>query len=413
MSYSRLRGITRSITILLVVVIIIVAGVAGIAFTGALNHSSSTSSTTTTTSTQSLQDVTMGFAGVPDVTDTPGFMLWQNFANQLGLNIHVQYYDGDTTVADAVVAGNVQIGEGGFQAVLAADETQGNSSGSYPFVVFGSYEASNDFGLLVSNSIKNFSDLAGKPVAISSVGSTSYIFCQLLEQNNGLSASQINCAPTGGTPSRYTALLNGKVVGDITEPFYMVAAVESGGYHILATVPSVVPNLLFSTLYTSRTYMTAHPDVVLKLEEATLLADRWAHNESVWVQKEQEEFPGTNATIAGAAWKIWMAMNIWAPNGGLSTSNLNYSTNFYLGIHKVSYYLAPSYWSTLSVQSQGLQSLGNYTACPVLVGCPDSSIPSLNFSIPGVSSAILPGGTLALNPSVTGWDSTSFWRSVA
>ena len=159
--------------------------------------------------------------------------------------------------------------------------------------------------------------------------------------------------------------------------------------------------------------MTQHSDVVLKLEEATLLADRWAHNESVWVQKEQEEFPGTNATIAGAAWKIWMAMNIWAPNGGLSSSNLNYSTNFYLGIHKVSYYLAPSYWSTLSVQSQALQSLGNYTACPVLVGCPDSSIPSLNFSIPGVSSAILPGGTLTLNPSVVGWDSTSFWRSVA
>jgi len=373
-----------------VAVIVILAAVAGFAYY-AVTFTPQTG-TTTSTSGQ-LTDVTMGFAGVPDVTDTPGFMLWQTFAQQLGLRIHVQYYDGDTTVADAVVAGNVQIGEGGFQAVIAADEAAGNSSGSYPFVVWGTYEASQDFGLLVSNTIPAgcWSCLANQPIAISSPGSTSWIMCELLLQTNGVTGSQANCASYHGTPSRYAALLAGKVVGDITEPFYMVDAVKSGKFHIMATVPQVAPGLLFSSLYTTRAFAAAHPDIVLKVEEATMLADRWAHNEAAWVAKEQEEFPGTNATEAGAAWKIWMAMNIWAPNGGLSEKSLNYSSYFFAGplikaSSRLPYVLNPKYWTDLSVQQNALTALGPYATCPVLTGCPDPSIPNLPVTIPGVSS---------------------------
>ena len=374
-----------------IAVIVVLASVAGFAYY-AITYTPQAGTSATSTSGQ-LTDVTMGFAGVPDVTDTPGFMLWQTFAQQLGLRIHVQYYDGDTTVADAVVAGNVQIGEGGFQAVIAADEKAGNSSGSFPFVVFGTYEASQDFGLIVSNSIPAgcWTCLANKPIAISSPGSTSWIMCELLLQTNGVNGTSANCAAYHGTPSRYAALLAGKVVGDITEPFYMVDAVKSGNFHIIGTVPQVAPGLLFSSLYTTRTYAAAHPDVVLKIEEATLMADRWAHNETAWVAKEQEEFPGTNATEAGAAWKIWMAMNIWAPNGGLTNTALNYSSYFFAGpliksSSRLPYVLAPKYWVDMSVQQNALSQLGTYTACPVLTGCPDPSIPNLPVSIPGISS---------------------------
>ena len=374
-----------------VAVIVILAAIAGVTYYAA-TFAPQTGTTSTSTSGQ-LTDVTMGFAGVPDVTDTPGFMLWQNFAQQLGLRIHVQYYDGDTTVADAVVAGNVQIGEGGFQAVIAADEKAGNSSGSFPFVVFGTYEASQDFGLLVSNSIAPgcWSCLANQPIAISSPGSTSWIMCELLLQINGVPSSQANCAAYHGTPSRYAALLAGKVVGDITEPFYMVSAVQSGKFHIMGTVPQVAPGLLFSSMNTTRAYAAAHPDIVLKIEEATLMADRWAHNEHDWVAKEQIEFPGTNVTQAGAAWKIWMAMNIWAPNGGLNAKSLNYSSYFFAGplikpSSRLPYVLNPKYWVDMSFQQQALNILGNYTACPVLTGCPDPSIPNLPVTIPGVSS---------------------------
>ena len=329
----------------------------------------------------------MGFAGVPDVTDTPGFMLWQTFAAQLGLRIHVQYYDGDTSVADAVVAGNVQIGEGGLQAVIAADEAAGNSSGSYPFIIWGTYEATDDFGLIVNNAYPTISSLAGKPVACSSSGSTSCTFASLMLTAGGVPPSQQDILYAGGTPSRYSAMLQGKAAADVSEPFYMVDAVERGNFHIAATVPASEPDLLFSSIYSSRSFYNAHPDIVLKVEEATMMADRWAHNETAWVQKEQEEFPGTNQTIAGAAWSIWMAMNMWAPNGGLSASNMNFSMNFFYGLLELNYPLAPTYWSTLSVQQQAEAALGGpYTTCPVLTGCTDSNIPSLHFTIPGVTS---------------------------
>ena len=92
-----------------IAVIVVLAAIAGVAYY-ALTFTPQTGTNSSSSTSGQLTDVTMGFAGVPDVTDTPGFMLWQTFAQQLGLRIHVQYYDGDTTVADAVVAGNVQIG---------------------------------------------------------------------------------------------------------------------------------------------------------------------------------------------------------------------------------------------------------------------------------------------------------------
>jgi len=381
-----MRGLARTASIA-IVAIIIIAAVAGFAY----YYVSYPTNGSGTSTVGSLTDVTLGFAGVPDVTDTAGFELWQTFAAQLGLRVHVQYYDGETTVVDALAGGSIQIGESGFQAILAADEKAGNASGSYPFVVFGMYESANDFGLIVSNTIPAgcWSCLANQPIAISSPGSTSYILCKLLLTSNGIPDSAANCASFHGTPSRYAALLSGKAVGDITEPFYLVDAVQTGKFHIAGTVAQVVPNLLFSSFYTTRAYAAAHPDVVLKLEEADLLANRWAHNETVWIQKEQEEFPGTNATVAGAAWKIWMAMNVWPPNGGLNSQALNYSATFYASSQipqksRLSFVLDPKYWSDTSFQQRALSLLGDYTACPTLTGCVDPAIPNLPFTIPGV-----------------------------
>ncbi|MGI0079937.1 MAG: hypothetical protein ACRECH_09965, partial [Nitrososphaerales archaeon] len=130
------KGITRTVSIV-IAVIIVVAASAGAFYAISVVPSGTTSQS----STQSVQNVIFGFAGTPDVTDTPGFMMWQTFAQQVGLHFTVQYFDGDPYVAQALVAGSLQVAEGGFQSVVQADETAGNSSGSYPFLVFASYEA--------------------------------------------------------------------------------------------------------------------------------------------------------------------------------------------------------------------------------------------------------------------------------
>ncbi|MGI0080155.1 MAG: ABC transporter substrate-binding protein, partial [Nitrososphaerales archaeon] len=248
-------------------------------------------------------------------------------------------------------------------------------------------EASNDFALVVSNSIKSWSDLAGQPIGVFSPGASSDILCHKLLEANGLSGTQINCVGQGDDPTRTQAMLAGKSVGTVIEPFDIITALVTGKYHILASVPQILPNLLFSVLYTSRAYASAHPDIIAKITEAALLADQWAHNETAWISKEQVEFPGTNTTVAGAAWKVWMAMNIWDPYGGLSASKLNYSMNYFVNISSISSTLAPNYWSDLSYQGTAIQTVGNFTG--PLLGYPDNSIPKLNVSIPGVPSVII------------------------
>lgn len=364
---------------MVIAVVIIVAVVAGGFYAVSLGTLGPTPKTTTTSGLSGYTNVTFGFAGPPDVTDTPGFMFWQNFAHQVGLNLNVQYFEGDSTVAEALVAGSIQVAEGGFQSTLLADQSEGNASGSYPFLIFSNYEAVNDYALVVQNSIQNFSQLAGKPVATSGPGSSSNLFCNLLEQKNGLSGSQINCAPIGGGGARYRALIAGQVVGDIAEPFQVVSAVATGKYHIIATVPQLYPSIMFSVLYTSRAYANANPTVITKMTEAILLADRWAQNETQWVAKEQEEFPGTNVTIASTAWKIWAAMGLWQPNGGLTIQNVIDSENFLLSAHNINTYLNPKYFVDVSYLANAIGTLGTYTKGVIV----DPSIPTIPITIPG------------------------------
>ena len=286
-------------------------------------------------------------------------------------------------MAEALVAGSIQVAEGGFQSTLLADQSEGNSSGSFPFLIFSNYEAVNDYALVVPNSITDFSQLAGQAIATSGPGSSSNLFCNLLLTEHGLSGSQVNCAPIGGGGSRYRALIAGKVVGDIAEPFQVVSAVATGNYHIIATIPQQFPQIMFSVLYTSRAYATAHPDVITKMTQAILLADRWAQNETAWVAKEQEEFPGTNETLAATAWKIWVAMGLWQPNGGLSVSNVQASENFLLNAKSINSYLNPKYFVDVSYLNSAVGTVGTYTKGPIT----DPSIPTINITIPGFGTS--------------------------
>ncbi|MDA4120259.1 MAG: ABC transporter substrate-binding protein, partial [Thaumarchaeota archaeon] len=354
--------------------------------------------TTTSTGLHGLINVTFGFAGPPDITDTPGFMFWQNFAHQVGLNLNVQYFEGDSTVAEALVAGSIQIAEGGFQSTLLADQAAGNASGSYPFLIFSNYEAINDYALVVPNSITDFNQLAGQAIATSGPGSSSNLFCNLLLTEHGLSGSQVNCSPIGGGGSRYRAMIAGKVVGDIAEPFQVVSAVATGHYHILASIPAQFPQIMFSVLYTSRAYATSNPQVVTKLTQAILLADRWAQNETAWVAKEQIEFPGSNVTIASTAWKIWAAMGLWQPNGGLTLSNVAASENFLLNAKSISSVLEPKYFVDVSYLKNALSAEGgNYTGGIIT----DPKIPTIPITIPGFNSsgAAAPMALAALVPA--------------
>ncbi|MDE1852430.1 MAG: ABC transporter substrate-binding protein [Thaumarchaeota archaeon] len=382
MVFRERRGLSKMGSLVLAIIIIIGVAAGGL-YALSVGTLAPTNATTTTTGLAGYQNVTFGFAGPPDVTDTPGFMLWQNFAHHVGLNLNVQYFEGDSTVAEALVSGSVQVAEGGFQSTLLADQSEGNASGSYPFLIFSNYEAVNDYALVVPNSITNYSQLAGKAIATSGPGSSSNLFCNLLLSEHGLTGSQINCAPIGGGGSRYRALIAGQVVGDIAEPYQVVSAVATGHYHILASIPQQFPQIMFSVLYTSRAYATAHSDVITKITEATLLADRWAQNETAWVAKEQEEFPGTNVTIAATAWKIWVAMGLWQPNGGLTVSNVDASVNFLLNGRAISSYLNPKYFVDVSYLQSALADQGTYTAGPIY----DSSIPTINVVIPGFGTS--------------------------
>jgi len=397
-------AIAKMVAVVVAVLIVVVAVVAGYFAVTAVSTAAhtTTSSNTIIAPASNATSVTLGFAGTADVTDLPALVLWQIYGAQVGLNIHVVYMGTDASIPEGIVSGSIQVGESGISTVPLASESAGNSSGSYPFVAFTSYEAIDDFGLVVSNSIKNWSDLANQPIAVEAIGSDTAIFCHLTLTAHGIPANEQNCLPTGDAGSRLDALLAGKAVGDWTEPYQMMTADQTGQYHILATIPNEVPGLVGSVLYTSTSYASAHPGVITKLTEAMMLAHRWAWNETAWLQKEQIDFPGTNATLAATSWKVWIAMGLWAPNGGFSSSSANFSENYYIQQQVIPSFLPVKYWANFTYEQQALAAIGNYSG--PATGYVNNNIPTINASIPGEPAAIFgsvgAGGALALSSGV-------------
>ncbi|HZW55630.1 MAG TPA: hypothetical protein VFF30_05015 [Nitrososphaerales archaeon] len=399
-------AIARMAAIVVAVIIVIVAVVAGYfvaaSLTGVANTTSSNSNTINTPGSNATS-VTLGFAGTADVTDLPALVLWQIYGPEVGLNIHVVYLGTDASIPEGIVSGAIEVGESGFAGVLQSTESAGNASGSYPFVAFTSYEAINDFGIVVSNSIHSWSDLANQPIAVEAIGSDTDIFCHLTLTAHGIPKSQQNCLPTGDAGSRLDALLAGKVVGDWTEPYQMITAAQTGKFHILETIPHEIPGLIGSLLYTSRAYAAAHPDVITKMTEAMILAHRWAWNETTWLQKEQIDFPGTNATLAATSWKVWIAMGLWAPNGGFNSNEANFSETYYLQQQEINSFLPIKYWADFSYEQKALATIGNYSG--PANGYVNPNIPTINAQIPGEPSAILGGlgssGALAVTSGGT------------
>lgn len=379
----RRKAISRTASIVIAVIIIVGVAVGGFYAISVSSGTSTQQTTTTSTNTQAaLTNVTFGFAGTPDVTDTPGFMFWQDFSHQVGLNLNVQYFEGDSTVTAALVAGSIQVAEGGFQSLVLADQAVGNSSGSYPFMIFANYEAVNDYALVVPNSITNWSQLANQPIAGYSPGSSSFLFCQTLLTEHGIPPSQQKCVGTGGGGARYSALIAGQVMGDVAEPFQIISAVATGKFHILASIPQQYPNIMFSVLYTSRAYATAHPTVITKISEAIKLADRWAQNETAWVAKEQILYPGTNVTIAATAWKVWAQMGLWQPNAFLSYNATLASENFLLNGGVLKSVLPPQDFVDLTYLQNAMSAIGTYSGGIIV----DNSIPTIPITIPGFQS---------------------------
>jgi len=142
----------------------------------------------------------------PSTNNYPSyFASWLGFYKEEGVDVEISQVAGASKILEAVVGGSADVGGGVYEQTLQM-AAEGKS-----IVCFISLLRSPNFAILAAPGIKTFSDLRGKTVGVSSVGSPSQFYLTYLLTGAGVNSSEVSTATVGMGATAMAALERGQV----------------------------------------------------------------------------------------------------------------------------------------------------------------------------------------------------------
>ncbi len=171
-----------------------------------------------------------------------------------GLDSNLVYFRSGTTVAQALIAGEIQFGHLSPAPMMTA-WAQGAD-----FVWIGTTVHKMVFRLVVDRSITRGEDLKGKKIGITRIGSAADIAARAALEHLGLTAKEVTLISMGGIPDILAGLRAGAVQGGILSPPSSTTALDLG-YRSLVFIPDLRKEFTFSGIAAKREYVNANPNV--------------------------------------------------------------------------------------------------------------------------------------------------------
>ena len=179
-----------------------------------------------------------------------------------GLDVDLEYISGSPTAAAALVSGSLQFVQMAGPAVVAAD-----AHGAHEVMVMG-FVNRPVFVLMTAPEIQTPEQLRGKIVAVSKVGSSDDFMLRELLAHWGLRPNaDVQITAVGSVVAQLAALEKRLVHGAVVDPPNDVLAADLGA-RALARVSDLGVAYQAAGLVTTREYIQAHPEVVLRIVRA-------------------------------------------------------------------------------------------------------------------------------------------------
>lgn len=243
-------------------------------------------------------------------------------ATQLGLfkaqGLDVQWSDwrGGVAASKAALEGKVDVAYAGFGPVVAL------RAEGHPCRIFVSQARALAQALVVR---KDVSNLSGVTWAVDGIGALSHHMARLVVRALKIPEQEISWIAVGPPPERIKALLEGRVDASLirTEEALALHRDHADKVHRLLDfdeLKKLVPLQPHGVLMTTEAYERAHPDVLLALTKAMILASRALHDDFAAFAKVAK---GCIAVALSEAelrllWQREHANGGWAVNGELT-----------------------------------------------------------------------------------------------
>lgn len=172
-----------------------------------------------------------------------------------GLDSSLIYIRGGTTAAQALLAGEIQFGHLSPAPMMTA-WIQGAD-----IVWLGTTIHSMVFTLLTEPAITKGSDLKGKKIGITRLGSASDLAVRLALEHLGLTSRDVTMIAMGGIPDILAGLRAGAVQGGILSPPTSTAGRDLG-FRPLVFIPDLGKEYTFAGITAKRGYVLANSEIV-------------------------------------------------------------------------------------------------------------------------------------------------------
>lgn len=175
--------------------------------------------------------------GIVKAKADSGFILMakeKDFFKKHGVDVEFVEFEGDATMLQALVAGEIDSMEANPAGTLSAI----NKGAKLKFI--GSTMPGMPYALYTKNNIKSLKDLQGKLIGVSKPGALPEIIVKAMLEAEGLDSNSIKLVNAGGDAQRYQALVQGKIDA-VANGSEFVPQAEKDGVKVLAYASDIVP----------------------------------------------------------------------------------------------------------------------------------------------------------------------------
>jgi NitT/TauT family transport system substrate-binding protein len=175
-----------------------------------------------------------------------------------GLDVELLHIPSSSRAIQAILAGEIAI-----SFMDGANAAQANLKGANLALVAG---ATNRmvFSLMAKPEIKAVSDLRGKKIGITRIGSSTHTSALYALNQAGLKPSDYQILPLVEVPNIFTALAAGQIDAGVVSP-PTNSRVRKAGFKELVNLAKEGPEYVSVAVGTSRTYLSANEDTVRRV----------------------------------------------------------------------------------------------------------------------------------------------------
>jgi ABC-type nitrate/sulfonate/bicarbonate transport system substrate-binding protein len=221
-----------------------------------------------------------------------------------GLDVELSYAAGNATPA-AVLSGQAQAMVSGCIESVSAYVGSGGD-----IVVFMQPVHRMQYVLASSAGLVNPSDLRGKRLAVSRIGSSSHLISRTIVRFVGLDPdNDVSFVQIGNTPERVAALLAGNIDATVLSLDERTLVGSTPGMHILVDMTREAVPYCTNSVAATRQFIRDQPDTIRRLTRALAEAiARFKHDKSVGLEATRRFLSEEDPRKIESIWTTWEDM---------------------------------------------------------------------------------------------------------